>query len=394
MVSIDVDRIYKVRKSMEENKIDVLILRLSENVLFLSGYWPLNGFSFIVFFIEKDPVLIIPEGEKKYAENSWVKDIRLFGWGKVYDENPYTSISNNLRELLNKNARNKYRIGYEGSFETVAPAHMAGEVMVPSQITLNMLNSTLLNAEFIDATPMINKLRATKTRREIEKIKLANEIACFGLQEFLVGCEDGIKEAELESRVYSMIHTMGVGYKGAVSVCCWPNIMSGKRTSFAHRPYLISEDKFLKKGDLVVLELATVVDGYWSDLTRTKVVGKANKRQLEIFNVVEKAQDSAIKKIKPKVLERDVDKEAREFIKSNGYEDYFVHHTGHGIGFKYHEPYPFLHPEAVGVLQEGMVTTVEPGVYIEDFGGIRIEDDILVTSEGFEYLSEFKCSLD
>ncbi len=189
---------------------------------------------------------------------------------------------------------------------------------------------------------VIEELRSIKTPREIEKLRIANEVAGFGLTAF-------------------------------------------------HRPYLISTDRRLKEGDLVIIELGTVVDGYWSDLTRTVVAGdKASQKQQEIYDLILAAQKAAMEKMLPGTAEKEVDQAARELIAKGGYGDHFVHHTGHSIGLRYHEPIPWLHPASEGILREGMVSTVEPGIYMEGFGGIRIEDDVAVFKEGAQYLSTYE----
>ena len=117
------------------------------------------------------------------------------------------------------------------------------------------------------------------------------------------------------------------------------------------------------------------------------MVGSKNDRQDEIISLLNKAREEGIKLLKPGIFENEVDHQVRKVIKDGGYGKYFHHHTGHGIGFKYHEPYPFLHPDSEGILKKGMVTTLEPGIYIEGFGGVRIEDDYLIGACGPENLT-------
>lgn len=145
-----------------------------------------------------------------------------------------------------------------------------------------------------------------------------------------------ITDTQLEARVYSEIHIKGTGYKNSMSVNCWPMVMAGKNTSRAGLPYLISENRVLEKGDILVLELGVGVDGFWSDLTRTIVVGKADARQMGIFEIIQEAQKAAMDRIKHGIPEREVNQAARNIVKSHGFEKYFHHHTGRGIVFKYH----------------------------------------------------------
>lgn len=388
---MDTLRLTRARDALAEAGMDALICRLAENVLFLTGYWPRNGFSFLVFPADGEPVLIVPEGEILWAEQSGLKDIRTFGWGQVKDGDPFTAIAAHLKSLESKIG--KGTIGYEGRFEVVAPAHMAGEIMVPGEATRSLLAEALPNAIFSEASDLLNSLRATKTEDEIEKIRLANEIACLGLRAFKESLVPGRTEAQVAAAIQAAIHGQGIGHKGAQSAWAWPLVMSGLNTVTSHRPYLISSTKPLAEGDLVMVELGTVVDGYWSDLTRTYVVGEPSDRQREIYGIVSAAQKAAISALKPGAQETDVDHAARSIIEEHDLGAYFVHHTGHGIGFRYHEPVPFLHPKAGGVIREGMITSVEPGVYIEGWGGLRIEDNVVARSGGGEVISDFDADI-
>ena len=388
---VDAVRSARVKEALAQAGLDALICRLAENVLFLTGYWPRNGFSFVVFPRDGDPILIVPEGERHWAEPSGLRDIRTFGWGQIKDTDPVDAIAAHLESLAP--VVGKAVIGYEGRFEFVAPAHMAGEIIVSGEPTRSLLATSLPQATLREATDFLHTLRADKTEYEIGKIRLANEVACLGLNAFKESVVPGRTEAQVAAAVVSAIHAQGVGYKGAQSVWAWPLVMSGLNTANSHRPYLISTTKPLAAGDLVLLELGTVVDGYWSDLTRTHVVGRPTDRQLEIFDAVSAAQRAAIAALKPGAREVDVDRAARGIIEERGLGPYFVHHTGHGLGFRYHEPTPFLHPKAQGIVREGMVTSVEPGVYIEGWGGLRVEDDVVVRPAGGEVLSVFDTHL-
>ncbi|MES0341784.1 MAG: aminopeptidase P family N-terminal domain-containing protein, partial [Candidatus Humimicrobiaceae bacterium] len=163
---------------MEKEKTDLLVLRLSENVLFISGYFPMNGFSTLVLSSEADPVLIIPEGELEHAkERSKVGDIRTFGWGRITDIDPLISIMRNLASIKKGLFSGKnISIGMETGFETIAPSHIAGEVMVPGPSYRAMVEEVFCSPKIIDFIPILYELRAVKTEGELEKIKIANEI--------------------------------------------------------------------------------------------------------------------------------------------------------------------------------------------------------------------------
>ena len=135
---LDTLRLTRVQDAMAQGGLDMLICRLAENVVFLTGYWPRNGFSFAVVRRDEDPVLIVPEGELLWAEQSGLQDIRTFGWGQVKDTDPFGAIAAHLAAL--EPAAEKAVVGYEGRFEFVAPAHVAGEVIVSSEVTRSLLS--------------------------------------------------------------------------------------------------------------------------------------------------------------------------------------------------------------------------------------------------------------
>jgi Xaa-Pro aminopeptidase len=156
----------------------------------------------------------------------------------------------------------------------------------------------------------------------------------------------------------------------------------------------VSSARKLEKGDLVVIELGVVVDGYWADLTRTVTVGPANTRQHEIYELVQRAQAASLAAVRAGASASAVDAVGREIITAGGYGDNFVHHTGHGIGFRYHEPIPFVAPGSGHTLEEGHVHSIEPGIYVPGFGGCRLEDNCAVFSNHGEYLAEVDVPLD
>ncbi|MFQ6032046.1 MAG: M24 family metallopeptidase, partial [Candidatus Zixiibacteriota bacterium] len=161
-------------------------------------------------------------------------------------------------------------------------------------------------------------------------------------------------------------------------------VASGKRSALPHGR---ASGKRIQKGELVTLDMGAVYDGYTADLTRTVVVGKANKRQKKVYNIVLKAQKQATSKVKPKMRACDLDKVSRGLIKRAGYGKYFGHGLGHGIGLSIHDN-PAINPRNQQLLEAGMVITIEPGIYIPNWGGIRIEDDVLVTKGGCEILTK------
>jgi len=156
---------------------------------------------------------------------------------------------------------------------------------------------------------------------------------------------------------------------------------------------VITGNRMLEKGDIVLLELAVVSDGYWADNTRCTVAGRPDSKQKKIYEMVLRAQKAAVEAIKPGVAMAEIDKAARDIIDGFGYGKYFIHITGHGVGWRYHEFPPLLAPGNNTILEEGMLTSVEPGVYIPGFGGLRVEDNVAVGGDGPDNLTTFNRDL-
>jgi Xaa-Pro dipeptidase len=270
---------------------------------------------------------------------------------------------------------------------------MAGETMVPAAATLAMLGQAAPEATLVDATAVLHWLRARKTPAEIARLRLANEIASLGLSAFRDAYEPGRGEAEVAARVEAAILSRGIGYKGARHVRAWTQLMTGPRSARAFTPHPATSARRIERGDLGLLELATVVDGYWSDLTRTLVAGKVTDRQAEIHAAILAAHAQTMRAARPGMTGAEVDALARAELERRGFGRYFLHHTGHGLGFRYHEPHPSLHPASTAVIEEGMVSSIEPGIYIDTFGGMRLEENIVFTRDGVELLSLYDTTL-
>lgn len=170
-------------------------------------------------------------------------------------------------------------------------------------------------------------------------------------------------------------------------------IQSGRNTANGGK-YNRSTGKIIADGEFVMLEMGLCVNGYWADITRTTITGEINDMQKSIFQTVSQAQQIAIKMLKPGTAMNDVDSVSRKYIEEAGFGEYFNHALGHQVGFRYHDPGSSLSPNCTDVLQEGMVLTVEPGIYgVELNGGVRIEDNLLITANGCQLLSNYPRSL-
>jgi len=225
---------------------------------------------------------------------------------------------------------------------------------------------------------VIKGLRAVKSSDEIERIRKACMIADVGINTAYEVIEPGVSEQEVMAEVEYAMRKQGSSGAAFDTI-----VVSGANCAFPHGTH---KRQIIKDGDFVVIDLGATVDYYKSDITRTVVAGKISGKQQEIYDTVKIAQDLAVKAISADVRAVDVDAVARAFIGRAGFRDYFVHNLGHGVGLDIHEM-PMLSPDSKDTLKEGNVVTVEPGIYITGFGGVRIEDTILVTKNGAEKLT-------
>ncbi len=383
----------RAQEALARQGIAALICRLPENILYLSGFWPVTGFSFLFFPAEGGSVLLVPEDELDYAKDAWVSELWSYPYGSL-DRicTPEEQAGPALREISKKLALNSGVIGYEASFEMVAVNRFQGEVRVPAVPSRLLLESIAPRATLADATESLRSSRAVKSEYEIERIRAANEVAWEGLQAGRDILEPGISEYALASAVESTIREKGPGTNGIVQVRGYAEVMSGPRGAQGCAHHNMSSARIMRSGEAAIVELGVQADGYWADVTRVFAVGQVDERTREIHSVVRAAQEAAVHATRPGVLASDVDGAARAVVERAGYGSYYPHGLGHGVGLAYHEP-PFIHPKAKFLLPEGFVHSVEPGIYIPGWGGIRLEDDVVVTQDGARSLSDFDHSL-
>jgi Xaa-Pro aminopeptidase len=228
------------------------------------------------------------------------------------------------------------------------------------------------------AGDVVMGLRAVKTFEEVEYIRRACRIADVGVRTACEVVAPGVSEQEVAAEVEYAMRKQGSSGTAFDTI-----ITSGANCAFPHGTYI---SRTIREGDFVIVDLGATVMGYRSDITRTIVAGKISRKQQDIYSTVKVAQDLAIKAIGAGVEAAKIDTIAREIIDSAGFRDCFVHNLGHGVGLEIHEA-PFLGPDSKYVLEEGNVVTVEPGIYIIGFGGVRIEDTVLITEGGGEKLT-------
>ena len=384
----DEKKLGRVREAMREERLDAMVLRIPENVTYLSGAWCGRGLTYLIFSREKDPVLIHPDGET--APSTWVSDVRFYKWEDFEHLGSNLEVGTDMvQKSLSELGLTSGTIGVEQSWECVLGTPLRYEMNVLGQKTLAALKAKLAGCSLKDASDLLIRARAIKTEEEVKTLRKANRIARIGLETFRENLRSGLSEIELSTKIEHEIVKVGVMKHRANHVVACAFVSSGPGTAEAYKYVVGNTRRRMHRGDLAMLELDVVADGYSSDTTRTFVVGKPTKKQRQLLEAVLDAETSAISSIEPEVSAAEIARISIETIGRHGLSAYLVHRLGHGIGVGVHEPIPALHIESKDILMPGMVHSVEPGIYSPKFGGIRIEDDILDTDRGAAYLSNF-----
>jgi len=381
-------KINRVREAMRQEGLVALVLRLPENVTYLSGAWCGRGLTYLIFPVDKDPVLIHPIGES--LPPTWVSDVKFYKWETYEHLGSSLDLGTDyVRRTLYEMGLRSGAIGVEQGWELVLGSTLRYEMNVVGERTVNMLIQKLESFTMKDASRLLIKARSIKTNDEVDSLKKVNRIARVGLKTFHDNLKPGLAEVELSTEIEEQIVREGVLKHKANRVVACAFLASGPETVYAYKYVPGKGRRKLRRGDLVMLELDVVADGYSSDTTRTFVVGKPSKRQKALLEAVLESESTAISSIKPGCDASEIAKVSIEIIRRRGLSNYLSHRLGHGIGVGIHEPIPALHIESKDILLPGMVHSVEPGIYSPRIGGIRIEDDILDTKKGAEYLSDY-----
>ncbi len=268
-----------------------------------------------------------------------------------------------IRKEMSEELKGK-RIGINGRFMPVS--------------TYLKLRKDYKPKKIVDASDCFAKARLVKSKEEIKAIDKAASITRKALQKIQKYFKKGITEKELAKKFDEISADLGSERPSFNTI-----VSFGKNAALPHH---MPDDTKLKNGDMLLIDAGAVVDGYCSDMTRTFVFGRDSRyeKEQEIINVVKKAQELAIEKMKQGTLGSEVDKAARDYIdiaQGGRYKGTFIHSLGHSVGIEVHDGFA-LYPNSKVVLKEGMIFTAEPGVYVVGFGGARIEDDVLITKEG------------
>jgi Xaa-Pro dipeptidase len=355
----------------------------------LSGYFPFWGASLLISFLDAEPILFVPQIEPRDHIPAELR-LREYPWGDLKCSDPYSVLVSAVGNEFAKAGIAREQVGMNPSASrTSLPIQASEQIPVPEGFA-GQLSGLTAKPEVAHQKAFAD-LYLRKTAEEIEAIRRANRAANVGLEAFFDNLQPGTTEAEVAAAVESAIYRQ-IGRNGIFHSRGWAMVQSGPNSADAGR-FNRSTGRQLKNGDLALLELATCANGYWSDLSRTAPVGSPRPEAAEILDIATEAQQAAIDGMRPGVSAGQIDALARDKIAAHGLASFFTHHTGHHVGFRYHDPGFMILPGESARLEPGMVITIEPGVYVPERGaGARIEDDVLVTDSGHEVLSRTKRS--
>ncbi len=358
-----IDRLNRLYQTMLAQGLDALAINPGPSMVYLTGlHFHLSERPTLLLLAPpKSPVLILPELEMVKAQQcSLPLHLFPFGdtpatWQAVFDE------------AVKSIGVGSLKIGVEPTRLRV--------------LELRFLEAAAPKAAFISAEAALAGLRMQKDAAELAAMHRAAEIAQQGLQAVLPLVKPGISEAELASEL--VLQLLRAGSQGELPF--QPIVSFGPNTA---DPHAVPTERRLAVGDMVLFDWGAAYDGYCSDITRTFAMGKIDPEMQKIYSIVQQANAAGRAAGKPGLLAGDIDRAARTVINESGYGARFTHRTGHGLGMEAHEQ-PYMFGENTLVLAEGMTFTVEPGIYLPGRGGVRIEDDVFITADGSDSLTDY-----
>lgn len=347
------DRITKLHNYLSENNLDAIFLTKEPNVNYISAFTDEEAMA----LVSTKGNYLITDGRFTELAESICTGFEVVNW-QLFERNRNKAVLS----LCERNGIK--RLGFEQedlSFEKYAS-----------------LNETLADVELVPTSGVIEALRYVKTEEELANSRKACEIADKALEELLPYIKVGASERELCARLEFNMKMHGAQAIGFETI-----LISGAKTSLPHgKP----NDKCIEEGDFVTIDFGAMYNGYISDMTRTFVVGKASEKQKEVYELVRAAQQAGLDHMYAGAHATEPDRAVREIVKK--YEEYYYPGMGHGVGREVHEE-PFLGNYGTRTMEKGCIITMEPGLYIPGWGGVRIEDTVLITEDGCERLTHF-----
>lgn len=355
-------RIQKLTRETLAHGLDGIAVMPGPNMLYLSGIHTHVSERPIILFLPADdaPAIVIPKLEAMKARSAGIPDDRIFAWNDTE--------------------------GYTGAFQQ-ACAHLelsdyllGVEALHMRVLELELLKRYAPGLQTAHAEPILSALRMVKDDGEVTAMERAINVAEQAMDALLPRIKIGMTEKQVAAQLTRLLLE-----GGADSIAFGPIVSAGPNGA---SPHAVPTQRPLQAGDLLVIDWGCYVDDYPSDITRTFAVGEIDPELARIYQAVKLANAAGKQAARPGATGQDVDRAARAVIEEAGYGDYFIHRTGHGLGLEMHEP-PYMMEGNDEPLAPGNVFTVEPGIYLPGRGGVRIEDNVLVTDGGFRSLTTY-----
>jgi Xaa-Pro aminopeptidase len=361
-------RLEKVRKRLGAQGIDCLALVPGFNLRYLTGKDFMLMERPLIAFIpadeDREPVLVIPSLEVPNWSSNAPFEARILPWDD--ETGPFEAMRQAATTLSGVQS-------------------MAVEFLRMRLLERDLITRSMPAARIVRGEPVLGPLRVRKDAEEISSLRRAIDVAEAALEHVVSELVVGSTEREIANRLTSALL---VG--GSEGIPFGPLVQSGPRSALPHGR---TGDRPLSAGEILLIDFGATVDGYHSDITRTFVAAPGpDSRLREVYSVVLAANEAGRAAVRPGAGCHKVDWAARQVVKAAGYGDHFIHRTGHGLGLDVHED-PGIVAGNQTLLEEGMVFTIEPGVYLEGWGGVRVEDDMVVTEDGCESLTSFSREL-
>lgn len=356
------ERQMRLSDSMQSAGIDAIVLNPGPSLVYMTGlHFHLSERPVVAIFARGKPVVIaLP-----YLEALKVQNLPYPLKAFIYGEDP-TSWAEIFKQAAHSSEVVKGKMGLEPRQFRV--------------LELRLVENAFPHVELITAEDIIASLRMQKDSTEVSAMRKAVEIAQNALNATLPMIKPGLTEEAIASELVSQL--LRHGSSGEMPFV--PIVSGGPNSA---NPHASPSDREIRKGDLLVIDWGAAWSGYFSDLTRTFAIGEVDSEYRRIHEIVQQANAAGRAAGKPGLPASVVDVAARNAIDSAGYGEFFTHRTGHGLGMEGHEP-PYMRGDNQLILREGMTYTVEPGIYLPGRNGVRIEDDMVITENGAESLSD------
>lgn len=348
------------KRLFQSTQLEALLLTGPANMRYVSGF---TGEGYV--YLSKESRMVVTDSRYTIAARSQCPDYEVVEWGR---DSYYGELQKRIRKEQIKS------LGFEDQVMTTATYRKLNQEL-SKPLKQDLIKEGPFEVELVPVKEKVSDLRAVKTEEEQEKIRQAEAIGDRAFTKIIQKLQSGMTEKQVAAWLEFYMKE-----EGAEGVSFETIAASGVHSAM---PHAVPTDKVLEEGDFLTMDFGCVYQGYCSDMTRTVVIGRAGDRQREVYETVLQAQRTALSGIRPGMKGKEIDALARDVIRKAGYGEYFGHSLGHSVGLEIHES-PNFSTKEEKIIEPGMVITVEPGIYIEGFGGVRIEDVVIITEDGCE----------